>query len=87
MADDDNGALAPIFQGSEYELLTGEGSGFVFRCKSDEMTAHIAGDDALRLRADLDALKTQYPAWRPDQVLAQLWDQGGYGWLATKDGG
>jgi hypothetical protein len=80
-------ALTPLVEGSDYELLSsGDGADFVFRFKSDEMTARIHGDDALRLKADLEAVTASFPAWTPDQVLAQLWDQGGYGWLATKDG-
>ena len=31
-------------------------------------------------------MKLQFPDWNPDQMLAQLWDQGGYGWLAAQDG-
>jgi hypothetical protein len=34
----------------------------------------------LRSKADL------YTDWKPDQTLAQLWDQGGYSWLAAQDG-
>jgi alkylated DNA repair dioxygenase AlkB len=80
-------ALTPLLEGSEYELLKfGDGADYVFRSKTDEMTARIQGDDALRLKADLEAISASFPAWKPDQILAQLWDQGGYGWLATKEG-
>jgi len=76
-----------IAEGTEYELLpSGDGAAFVLRFKTDQLTAHLQGDDAIRFRADYEALKMQYPAWQADQTLAQLWDQGGYSWLAEQDG-
>ncbi len=76
-----------IAEGTEYELLSsGDGAAFVLRFKTDQLTAHLRGDDAIRFRADYEALKMQYPAWQADQMLAQLWDQGGYSWLAEQDG-
>jgi hypothetical protein len=79
--------LGLIAEGAEYALLgSGDGASFVLRFKTDQMTAHLVGDDASRFRADYDALKLQYPAWEPDQTLAQLWDHGGYSWLAAQDG-
>ena len=83
---DETGALV-IAEGTEYELLSsGDGAAFVLRFKTDQLTAHLRGDDAIRFRADYEALKMQYPAWQADQTLAQLWDQGGYSWLAEQDG-
>ena len=83
---DEKGALV-IAEGTEYELLSsGDGAAFVLRFKTDQLTAHLQGDDAIRFRADYEALKMQYPAWQADQTLAQLWDQGGYSWLAEQDG-
>jgi hypothetical protein len=76
-----------IAEGTEYELLSsGDGAAFVLRFKTDQLTAHLQGDDAIRFRADYEVLKMQYPAWQADQTLAQLWDQGGYSWLAEQDG-
>ncbi len=76
-----------ISEGEDYELLAADdGASFVFRSKADGLAAHLRGEDALRFRADYDAIKAQYPAWRPDQTLAQLWDQGGYSWLAAHEG-
>jgi hypothetical protein len=75
-----------IAEGSEYELLSSP-DGFVLRYKSDNLTANLHGDDAARFRADFETIKQQFPTWKPDQLLAQLWDQGGYSWLATQDGG
>jgi len=83
---DETGAVV-IAEGTEYELLSsGDGAAFVLRFKTDQLTAHLQGDDAIRFRADYEALKMQYPAWQADQTLAQLWDQGGYSWLAEQDG-
>jgi hypothetical protein len=83
---DEKGALV-IAEGTEYELLSSDdGAAFVLRFKTDQLTAHLQGDDAIRFRADYEALKMQYPAWQADQMLAQLWDQGGYSWLAEQDG-
>lgn len=80
-------SLNLIAGGDEYELLGSEdGESFVLRFKTEQMTAQIAGDDASRFRADYEAIKQQFPAWAPDQTLAQLWDQGGYSWLAAQDG-
>lgn len=76
-----------IAEGTEYELLSvDEGASFVLRFKTDHLSARLNGDDAIRFRADYEALKLQYPAWQADQTLAQLWDQGGYSWLAEQDG-
>ena len=76
-----------IAEGTEYELLSsGDGAAFVLRFKTDQLTAHLQGDDAIRFRAEYEELKKQYPAWQADQTLAQLWDQGGYSWLAEQDG-
>jgi len=66
-----------IADGTEYELLSsGDGAAFVLRFKTDQLTAHLRGDDAIRFRADYEALKMQYPAWQADQTLAQLWAMG-----------
>jgi hypothetical protein len=79
--------MTPLAIGTEYELLGSEdGAAFLLRFKTDQLSAHLQGDDALRFRADYDAIRLQYPAWQPDQTLAQLWDQGGYSWLSTEDG-
>ncbi|MBV5269407.1 MAG: hypothetical protein JZU55_05165 [Afipia sp.] len=76
-----------ISEGEDYQLLAGEdGVSFVLRSKAEHLVAHLRGDDAMRFRADYDAIRVQYPAWKPDQTLAQLWDQGGYSWLAAQEG-
>lgn len=75
-----------IAEGKDFELLTAEdGASYILRSKADFFTAHLKGDDATRFRTDYDAIRQQFPAWKPDQTLAQLWDQGGYGWLAAQE--
>jgi len=71
--------------GEEFALSAGQG-GFQLRNKSEGMCADLQDADAERFRADYEELKTRSPDWAPDQVLAQLWDQGGYGWLAKEEG-
>jgi len=85
---ENQGSFALVAEGTEYELLWSEDkAAFVLRFKADHMTAHLQGDDAVRFRADYESVKQQFPTWNPDQMLAQLWDQGGYSWLAVQDGG
>ncbi len=80
--------LTMLAEGREYELLVApDGAAYLLRFKTDGLAAHLQGDDAARFRADYDTIKQQYPAWAPDQTLAQLWDQGGYSWLAAQEGG
>ena len=78
-----HGAIA---SGEEFELLS-SADGYILRSITDNTAAHLHGDDALRPRSEYDAIVTQYPDWKPDQALAQLWDQGGYSWLASESDG
>ncbi|MDB5654453.1 MAG: hypothetical protein JWQ94_2066 [Tardiphaga sp.] len=76
-----------IATGEQYDLLSADGSvSFMLRSKADGLVAYLKGDDAARFQADYDVIRLQYPAWTPDQTLAQLWDQGGYSWLAAQEG-
>jgi hypothetical protein len=80
------GDYSLLEDGAEYALsIAKDQASFVLRNKSDSMVAKINGDDATRFRQDYDELKSRYPEWKSDQVLAQLWDQGGYGWLAQQE--
>jgi hypothetical protein len=80
--------LAPIEEGDAFALLGNEaGTEFLLRCKSEGMVARLAGEDGARFKADYDEIKTRSAEWRADQTLAQLWDQGGYSWLAQTEGG
>jgi hypothetical protein len=76
----------PVAEGVEYELLAAEdGTALILHFKTEHLAAHLEGDDATRFRVDYEAITRQFPSWKPDQTLAQLWDQGGYSWLAAKD--
>ncbi len=69
--------------GADYELLcSADQACYILRFKAENMTAHLRGDDALRFKADYETVMQQMPDSGPDQILAQLWDQGGYSWLA-----
>jgi hypothetical protein len=84
-AQEMNGAIA---SGEEFELLSSaDGASYILRSKIENTAAHLHGEDAERLRSEFDAIVAQYPDWKPDQTLAQLWDQGGYSWLASQDDG
>ncbi len=79
--------LHMIAEGNEYGLLsTPDSSIFALRFKLENMTAHLEGEDAARFRQDYAILRQQFPGWKADQTLAQLWDQGGYSWLASQEG-
>lgn len=83
MSDTADGQLEA---GSEYALSASQDrTSFVLRNMGDHMIAELHGDDAARFRQDYDELKQQYPDWNADKLLAQLWDQGGYGWLAQQE--
>lgn len=79
--------LPLVSDGQDYTLHAApDGTRFVLRFKVEQMIADLAGEDAERFRKDLDEVKSQFPQASADQVLAQLWDQGGYSWLAVQDG-
>ncbi len=80
-------SVSLIAEGKDYELLaSADRASFILRSKADLSTAHLRGEDATRFQADYEAVQRQFPDWKPDQTLAQLWDQGGYSWLAAQDG-
>ena len=71
--------------GDEFTLsAVADRTRFTLHNKADGMVADLRDDDAARFRQDYDELKTQFPDWNADKLLAQLWDQGGYGWLAQQ---
>lgn len=80
--------LFPLIADGAAFTLSGaaDGSAFVLRFKTDAVATHLTGEDAARFSGEYTALKAQFPDWTADQVLAQLWDQGGYSWLATEEG-
>jgi hypothetical protein len=72
--------------GDEYALsAAADRTRFTLHNKADGMIAELRDDDAARFLKDYDELKLQYPDWNADKLLAQLWDQGGYGWLAQQE--
>ena len=78
--------VTSIAEGKDYELLASEdGASFILRSKADLLAAHLQGENAARFQTDYDAIRRQFPDWQPDQTLAQLWDQGGYSWLASQE--
>jgi hypothetical protein len=77
----------PLETGEEYALNAApDRTCFILHNKADGMIVELHGDDAARFRQDYDELKIQFPDWNADKLLAQLWDQGGYGWLAQQEG-
>ncbi len=84
---DDPPTLPLVSDGRDYALHAApDGARFILRFKGEQMAADIVGEDAERFRKDLDEVRLQFPGADPDRVLAQLWDQGGYSWLAVEDG-
>lgn len=86
--NDADSEYAVLEDGDEYALLSSNAQQRAFRLrnKSEASCALIENDDALRFQADYQALKSSNPDWNADKILAQLWDHGGYGWLATEEG-
>jgi hypothetical protein len=83
---DNQASVSLIAEGKDFALLaTDDRACFILRSKADFFTAHLQGEDAARFRTDYDAIRQQFPDWQPDQTLAQLWDQGGYSWLASQE--
>jgi len=75
---------APSAAGDEYELFaSSDNSLYWLVFKPDHLIARLTGDDATRFQADHAKIVEHHPNWTADQTLAQLWDQGGYSWLAT----
>jgi hypothetical protein len=82
----DTAGYMTMAEGQEYELLCSKDqASYILRFKSEGQTARIEGDDAVRFKADYHTVIQQMPGSEPDQILAQLWDQGGYSWLAAAE--
>ena len=85
---DEPDAMTVLADGSDYILLSSpDGLTYVLRCKPESLSARLNGDDANRLKVDYQTVLEQFPNWGADQTLAQLWDQGGYSWLAAEEHG
>jgi len=71
--------------GKEYELLASDDKQtYALISKIEEQTAILQGEQLEAFHAEFDLVRKQYPAYTPDQRLAQIWDQGGYSWLAAE---
>ncbi len=70
--------------GEEYELRSNEdGSAYTLRFKSEDQIVSLQGEDLASFLKEYNLIKVQYPQYSADQRLAQIWDQGGYSWLAA----
>jgi hypothetical protein len=77
-----------VAEGTEYALFSNaEESAFVLRHKAENSSAFLEGDELAAFLRDYQSVKDQYPGYDADQILAQLWDQGGYSWMAGPDEG
>lgn len=75
-----------IAEGNQFALYSLDGGAIcTLRCKEESTTARIEGEEVAAFLAEYENVKAQYPGYDNDQVLAQLWDQGGYSWMATPD--
>ena len=80
-------AAASLAEGVDYALsASADKRVYWLSFKPDHQIARLEGEDAARFQSDYAVVVAQFPDWTVDQTLAQLWDQGGYSWLAT-DGG
>lgn len=72
---------------AEYALAsTLAGDVYLLHSKSERLRADLRDDDGRRFKAGYDELEKRSPDWKADRILAQLWDQGGYSWLAKEEG-
>lgn len=74
--------------GDEYELFASEDkASYLLRFKTEGLTVRLEGGQLAAFLKEYDTVKKAYPAYGPDQRLAQIWDQGGYSWLAAEAAG
>jgi hypothetical protein len=70
--------------GDEYELRANEErSTYTLRYKTEDQIVTLEGEALEAFLKEYDLIKVQYPQYGADQRLAQIWDQGGYSWLAA----
>jgi len=71
--------------GDEYELhATEDKTAYMLVCKIEDQTAILQGEQLAAFLAEFDLVRRQYTSYTPDQRLAQIWDQGGYSWIAAE---
>ncbi|WP_034996334.1 hypothetical protein [Beijerinckia mobilis] len=70
--------------GDEYELRASDDkTAYTLRFKTEEQIVFLQGEDLEAFLKEYNLIKLQYPQYGADQRLAQIWDQGGYSWLAA----
>jgi hypothetical protein len=75
-----------IAEGQLFSLAScGDGTVYVLRSKEDKTSTFVEGEDVAAFLAEYENTKSAYPDYDADQTLAQLWDQGGYSWMAVAD--
>lgn len=71
--------------GDEYELFANDDkTAYLLRFKTEGLTVPLEGEQLDAFLKEFETVKKAYPAFGPDQRLAQIWDQGGYSWLAME---
>ena len=75
-----------IAEGELFSLIScGGGRIYVLRSKEDQTSTFVQGEDVAAFVAEYENARAAYPDYSTDQTLAQLWDQGGYSWMAVPD--
>ncbi len=78
--------IVVIAEGEQFALCSlDNGAAYVLSCKEENTSAHVRGGDVAGFLQEYASIKSQYPGYDTDQTLAQLWDQGGYSWMAVPD--
>ena len=86
MSEHTDTAFNLIAEGTEFALSVNEtGNEYLLRNKEEASTAYLEGEDAEAFGNEYETIKSQFPEYSIDQMLAQLWDQGGYSWMAVSD--
>jgi hypothetical protein len=77
--------LANYIEGDEeYELRSNpDATIYTLRFKTENQVVTLEGEDLENFMKEYNLHKIQYPHYTADQRLAQIWDQGGYSWLAA----
>lgn len=74
--------------GDEYELFSNaDKTAYLLRNKVEGLSVPLEGEQLEDFFKEFEKVKKGYPNFGPDQRLAQIWDQGGYSWLAAEAAG
>lgn len=78
--------IETLAEGEKFSLLScAGGTLYVLRSREDKTSTYVEGDDIEAFLQEYEGTKTSYPEYSDDQVLAQIWDQGGFSWMAVAD--